>query len=461
MIKSLEALDALAGISATLLSSPVAGVELRSKSQLKGLDKVARWIEARVDGSAPPKPPLNAAQVWARWEADKFFDGIAQRDKECRTLCVSVETAMRQEWVRLLERHPGPLMKRTNLLGFVHAYFFDWREMTDPERVEFLLRSHLITTPGTEGSRVLSCWRDNLFLFSAAAAERLAEEIRVQRSLETTRLAFFLEKDVRLLSAAKKIAADAEVKYLAASGPSMSEQKVLERLAFLRTELLDRQAEEGQFRDRIANLLLSSLPERESIRRELVQWVHEDIRLGDPRLAACAPNWRLVPQEARDKFLGWLAVESIHFFFNTLVPQNDENRRRADFWLRCAEYTDIRDFQVVVSPDDEWRIRVTRSKTVPHYAKFHLTEGKSSAFLMMFKTADDHAWIVAEFSETGNAAHICTKQKFETNGVTLRNSSFRWRDVHNPSRADERILHVGDWEPKARRRLAEIGIRAS
>ena len=69
----------------------------------------------------------------------------------------------------------------------------------------------------------------------------------------------------------------------------------------------------------------------------LVGLVHADERLGDPRLAYCAPNWRTVPPEAKEKFLAWLAKETLQFFFDTLVPRNDTNRRRAEFWLEYAK----------------------------------------------------------------------------------------------------------------------------
>jgi len=93
-------------------------------------------------------------------------------------------------------------------------------------------------------------------------------------------------------------------------------------------------------------------------------------------------------------------------FFDTLVPNNDENRRRARFWLEYAKKQGkVKDFQVAVSDDDIYRIRASRAKTIPSYSR--VTGGKTSAFLMVFEGYGTE-YVIIEFSETWQCClHIC------------------------------------------------------
>ena len=127
---------------------------------------------------------------------------------------------------------------------------------------------------------------------------------------------------------------------------------------------------------------MSDLPTRFPIIQSIVvQWLHDDPRLGDPRLGNRAPNWRLLNPAARARFLAWLTKETLEFFFNTIVPENDENRRRAKFWIGYARAGLIRDFNVVVAYQDESLIRRSRAKFIPSYARLDANENsKTSAF---------------------------------------------------------------------------------
>ena len=70
-------------------------------------------------------------------------------------------------------------------------------------------------------------------------------------------------------------------------------------------------------------------------------------------------------------------------------------------------------------------------------------------------------YVVIEFSETGNAAYIYTRKQFESGGTKLRSYSFHLTDILKRKGQEEgRIIHIGDWEPKARRTLSELGIRS-
>ena len=209
-------------------------------------------------------------------------------------------------------------------------------------------------------------------------------------------------------------------------------------------------------------LILSRMAEgMPSFQSAVVGLVHSDERLGDPRLAYCAPNWRKIP-EARERFLAWLAKETLQFFFDTLVPRNDTNRRRAEFWLEYAKKQGkIKDFQVAVSEEDRPKIRASRAKTIPSYSS--ITGGKTSAFLMIFEGYGTD-YVVIEFSETGNAAYIYPRKAFEARGISIRSNSFDLTDdLKRIAAAEDRIFHriatIESWETKARKQLADLGIR--
>jgi hypothetical protein len=217
------------------------------------------------------------------------------------------------------------------------------------------------------------------------------------------------------------------------------------------------------YRAAFAKLILSRLPELQHLfQTVLVDLIHADERLGDPRLPSCAPNWRTMPAGAQDRFLAWLAKETLQFFFNTLVPKNDENRRRAEFWMEYAKKQGtIKDFQVAVSAEDLPKIRSSRAKTIPTFSSIY--GGKTSAFLMVF-AGYGVEYVVIEFSETGNAAYIYTRKVFEARGIRLRSNSFDRRgDLLRMDEAQDRIIHFDGgrvpWEQKARSKLAELGIR--
>ncbi len=162
-----------------------------------------------------------------------------------------------------------------------------------------------------------------------------------------------------------------------------------------------------------------------------------------------------VSAAAARQYLSWLARDSIIFFFNTILPNNNENRRRKDFWLRYHDR--ILDFQVAVSEEDLWKVKANeKSSDFLCYSK--VAHPTTSAFLMKFDGYGRH-YLIAEFSETGNAAYIFTYKDFEATNVTMRTPQF---DLKRHLKFDKtnRIIHIGAWESKTAYTLAtQFGIR--
>jgi hypothetical protein len=211
----------------------------------------------------------------------------------------------------------------------------------------------------------------------------------------------------------------------------------------------------GALHSAVGSLILSRSAEKSgTFQTKLREFIQRCPYLGDPRLRNTAPNWRDMAPGTEQRYLSWLAVENIQFFFNTILPRNDHNRRRADFWLRY--HGRIIDFQVALSDEDLFKLKsIKASADLPLYSR--VLNAPTSAFLMKFKgTGTD--FVVVEFSETGNAAYIYELAAFESRNVNFRTPAFYVSRhlKHNGHR--DRILHQGGWEVPARRKLIDYGI---
>jgi len=83
---------------------------------------------------------------------------------------------------------------------------------------------------------------------------------------------------------------------------------------------------------------------------------------------------------------------------------------------------------------------------------------------MVFEGWTRKEYVVIEFSDTGHAAYIYEREVFEASGAKIRSNSFDMGDdLRRMNDAHDRILHPVDtrvrWETKARRKLADLGIR--
>ncbi|MDR3409827.1 MAG: EH signature domain-containing protein [Formivibrio sp.] len=428
---------------------------------LKQLDKVVGALEAKSNKVSLPKPPLDADEVWAHWRLLSF--DLSKLDaRQIRTLCVSPKTAMKARLVGALGNTQDPLKRWINFFGFVQAYFGQWRTMENPESVEKLIHNMLSLGKISRKSKTLDLWRKSLFFFSEEASRRFGKIIlKNHKSVQESCAEYGIDPSSTLASAAHEYAAEAAAEELVQRDSLTGQELALKELQWISNHLLTSALSPDAYRRVMSKLITSRMADgMPPLRSALVNLVLDDERLGDPRLAYCAPNWRKIP-DARGRLLAWLAKEMLQLFFNTLVPRDDANRRRAEFWLEYAKKPGkIKDFQVAVSADDRPKIRATRAETELRYSS--VTGGKTSAFLMIFEGYGTE-YVVIEFSETNNAAYIYQRKTFEGRQITIRSSSFHLNDnLKDRKTATGRILHVDgieSWETNARRQLAELGIR--
>ncbi len=447
-----DALDLLRSEPDILRHSPFACTLDPSKECAKVI-KVRDDLSSEIGSVRLSPPPLDPVQVWQRFEAHRG-DLSELNNLEIRTLCTADEFATRSSFVQALQSQPERLRNGRCLYGMANSYFARWREMDAPEKLELLLTNAIIQYP--RKSPVVARWRVAQSLFSWKAAEALAEFVTNKRSNINAVLKLqYVGAATRLATLTRaKTAELAAIRFR----ESESASDAVTNLAYLQWMIKDVLTDsllQGALRYTVSSLILSQSAERsETFQQTLRAFIQNHEYLGDPRLRQCMPNWREMEAEAQHRFLSWLAKENILFFFNTILPRNDENRRRADFWLRY--HKQITDFQVAISEQDLWKLKANKSSSsLPLHSR--VTRSSTSAFLMRFRGyAKDY--IIVEFSETGNAAYIYDRPTFESTKVNLRTPEFQVSRHLKHTGWPNRIVHVGRWESSAMQKMADLGV---
>jgi hypothetical protein len=266
----------------------------------------------------------------------------------------------------------------------------------------------------------------------------------------------YIEPLTKLARSIRDSAAQTSSQQLSELERSQDNESSLAYLRWMTEGVLSDLTSQEAFCHAVSALILSESARRsESFQRALRHYVQNHKRLGDPRVRESSLNWPRIAPEAAQRYLSWLARDSITFFFNTILPNNSENRRRKDFWLRY--HSRIKDFQVAVSERDIWTLKANKTNAELLYYS-HVAHPTTSAFMMKFEGYGGD-FLIVEFSEKGNAVYIFRFDDFEAQGVTLRTHRFELTP-HLKFDKKNRIRHLGDWESDAAYRLAsEFGIR--
>ena len=269
------------------------------QTYLRQLSRTIEVLEKKSDNVAVPKPVLDPEEVWARWRKEQYaFDKLDSREK--RTLCISPETATRAKLVEALKGDPETLKRLTTFNGFVQGYFAKWRSMDNPEAIEKLIHDLLEQGRIPRKSRVLDVWRRSLFLFSALASQRLAEVItRDRKPMKQACGEFFIDPSTSLIADTHKRAAEMFVKGLISKQSFISEPEAVRDFRWVFDNLLGVGLHPVTYRAVMSDLINSQLPARMlGFQKSMVEVIHGDERLGEPRLAGNAPIWRNVPEVA-------------------------------------------------------------------------------------------------------------------------------------------------------------------
>ena len=430
---------------------PPANVQAACK-QLAGTIESFRKLAGSVDVE---RPRIDVAATWSMFVASAH-DLNSLDALRFRALCSSEDTALRPEFIHALTRNPGRLKRSGCLYGLVGCYFSQWRGMTEPNAVEALI----LRACGLYGGKnpVVQCWLRNQPIFSAEAASHLTKKVvhgrlKVDDVLREHHVGLYskLALVVRAESARSAVAAFLSLEH------SQSEEFALQYLDWMITAVFSDLTMPDAFGSAVSSLILCESARRwESFRRGLRSYIQSHPKLGDPRLRESVPKWRTVGAQASERYMSWLAAESIKLFFETILPDSSENRRRKQFWLQY--HGKIRDFQVALSDADYWKVMAmpNRQQLPSHSRVKHAT---TSAFLMVFEGYGKR-FIAVEFSETGNAAYVFPLSEFDARDLSIRDARFELGDLRVKVPDTVRIIHIGDWESRERHRMSqELGIR--
>jgi hypothetical protein len=399
------------------------------------------------------RPKVEIKTIVAKFAAADY-DLDALDGHEFRALCCTEETAVQPEFVAALEKAPDRLKNARCVFGLVTAYFASWRTIPNPERLERLLRTRLDADAGK--NLILRKWRGSPELFRASADDFLARVIcEVPDNVEDILKQYIIAPVSKLGLAARVKTAEAACQSFHAGERAHPERVCVEFFKWMTESVLSDVVPMEVFAGAVSCLIESNAAIRwDSFQSLLKPYVLKHKRLGDPRTREGALNWRFMSKEASRRYLSWLARDSINFFFNTILPNTNENRSRRDFWLQYHDK--IRDFQVAVSEDDAVKVKANQHRTdLLTYSR--IDHPTTSAFMMQFEGWSGD-YIVIEFSESGNAAYIYKRDDFEAKKLSLRTLRF---GALNRLKFDQthRIFHSGNWESRTRYRLsAEFGI---
>lgn len=400
------------------------------------------------------RPKVEIRTILAKFAAADYDLDVLD-GQEFRALCCTEETAVQPEFVAALEKAPERLKNARCVFGLVTAYFALWRTITNPERLERLLRNRLDADAGK--NLILRKWRSSPELFRASADDFLARAIcKVPDTVEDVLKQYIIAPVSKLGLAVRAKTAEVACQSFRTGERAHDEQVCVEFLKWMTESVLSDLVPMEVFADAISCLIESNAAVRwDSFQNLLKPYVLKHKRLGDPRTREGALNWRFMSADANRRYLSWLARDSINFFFNTILPNTNENRSRRDFWLQYHDR--IKDFQVAVSEADARKVKANQHKSDLLYHS-RIDHPTTSAFMMQFEGWGTD-YIVIEFSESGNAAYIYKRGDLEARNLSLRTPRFA---ALNRLKFDQthRFFHNVGWEARTRYRLAvDFGIK--
>ena len=190
--------------------------------------------------------------------------------------------------------------------------------MNDPVSVERLLSA--VFSSYNKRNPVVQKWHASRRLFTDQAATFLADEIcSGQKAVDQVLRDYYVGPLTKLGLSVRASAARSACDYLRRTEGSRDNEWSLGCLKWMTESVLSDLTLPDAFYYAVSSLILSESARRpEGFQRTLRSYVQRHKRLGDPRVRESSLNWRSIAPEAAQRYLSWLARESIIFFFNTI-----------------------------------------------------------------------------------------------------------------------------------------------
>jgi hypothetical protein len=209
----------------------------------------------------------------------------------------------------------------------------------------------------------------------------------------------------------------------------------------------------SSFKSAVQQMILASSRFRLQQAELLKNFIVDDQRLLDPRLAANGPNWAGISDVARDTVIQWLSAEDIQLFFDHVLPQRDDPHGRKPFWLRYK--AKVKRSRPILSSLDETRWlanQETRGKR--NFGRMeYLCD--TSAFLLDFGRI-----MVIEFSKVGNAVYVYEHRDVpDIDDSFWSQARFSLSKLKQKKKCIEAMTHNNLWKNKMKTLLAQYGIQ--
>jgi hypothetical protein len=417
-------------------------------------------INASKRPTAPKTDTSGLANARAAWiSCHGKLDSLDRR--QIRLLCWDKGTVLDPRFINALSSRDDLTKKRVWIEGIISAYFAEWRSMPQPVKLETLLSD---TCDSFRGNSVwlANCRKFSDQIFSPKAAEFIGSQIvksdlRVMPVLEQ----WAIPQANGLGPASVRAAIEFAVRAFLEDSHRARPQPVIENLKAIFEGLFSFPTlESATFGRAMSYIILSDAAENSSeVQSFIKDYARNNPRLGDPRLPINTAKWNSVGDEARKRFVSWLAQDDLLFFFEHVIRDGDDRHDRKRFWLQYLDH--VEDSCVALCYEDKRRLRAETFERLSHS---DISDSWDvSAFIMRFRGTRDI--IVVEFSKPNNAIYIHKTETFQTVVGHFRTSRFKISTsggLKDRSSHVERFNHIqpnSRWQSEVRNYLASLGIR--
>jgi hypothetical protein len=410
----------------------------RAKRPLRAVTKatldlaLARWEECR-----PDVPALGARYI--------------------RALCAHAPILDDEAFLRGVRAHPELARRRRWVESLLGLYESAWRPGANADLIESLLRE-AIARGEAQSARVNAIRPVASRFFSPEAARWLAEDAVERRVPVQDVLAFYgVPTDSALARAVANAAVGVWADKLREHRAVTAGVRAL--LEYGLQGVASAPAVEPGPLMQAMGQVITWLPDDDSGALGVVRdWLLADQRFGDPRLPANQPKWAVMSATSRERMIRWLAKGDLLFFFDFVMPRDRNPHGRKEFWL---EYIDlVEDSAVALSPLDIQRLRLSVTEKL-RYALAESPSGEVSAFIMRFR--GHTKFVVAEFSQTGNAAYIHDAELFDTLVGGMRARRYQVATTDRGLKSQRAMItkysHIDRWQSRVHAELRELGLR--
>jgi hypothetical protein len=192
----------------------------------------------------------------------------------------------------------------------------------------------------------------------------------------------------------------------------------------------------------------------DKFRKDLLDFIFNDPRLGDPRLKQNDINWIGIHKYAKASIIQWISRDDIIFFFNHIMRPGEDKHDRKGFWLKYVNA--CKRSRPLLNKEDEPNLPRSVKNNTTLMERCGRIKGSTSAFLLDFGTV-----LAIEFHEVG-ACYIYDRATADKYVVPdfWTSKPFDVRDLKQPDICQSRITrNPKNWKDLLKEVLAKHGVR--